>query len=173
GFDLEIRHDPTIHDGRFANNGWLQELPKPQTKITWDNVMIVGPKTAAKIGYDPEERDVLVNEKRTRWATVTYHGIKMNLPVWVVPGHAEDVATIYFGYGRRNGGKVAAGTGFDTYPFRFSDALHGGAGAKIEIDKVPKPFRVACTQEHQSIDPKVVGERGIVRAATFDGYLKN
>jgi MoCo/4Fe-4S cofactor protein with predicted Tat translocation signal len=70
GFEIELRHDPTIYDGRFANNGWLQELPKPQTKITWDNVLIVSPKTATKIGYDPEERDSLVNEKQTRFACI-------------------------------------------------------------------------------------------------------
>ncbi len=174
GIEIELRPDPTIYDGRFANNGWLQELPKPQTKITWDNVMIVGPKTAQKIGYDTEERDQLVNEKRTRFAAVDYHGISMRLPVWVVPGHAEDVATIYFGYGRKNAGKIGTGTGFNTYPFRFSNALHGGAGAKITMsEETPRIYAVACTQEHQSIDPKVVGERGIIRSATFAAYQKN
>jgi molybdopterin-containing oxidoreductase family iron-sulfur binding subunit len=174
GIEIELRPDPTIHDGRFANNGWLQELPKPQTKITWDNVMIVGPKTAAKIGYDVEERDQLVNEKQTRFAGVSYRGVSMRLPVWVVPGHAEDVATIYFGYGRRDAGKVGTGIGFNTYPFRFSNALHGGPGAKIAMsDVAPRIYPVACTQEHQSIDPKVVGERGIIRSASFAAYQKN
>ncbi len=173
--ELELRPDPTIHDGRFANNSWLQELPKPQTKITWDNVMIVSPKTATKLGYDPQERDEHVNNKLTRFAELDYRGVKLRLPIWVVPGHAEDVATVYFGYGRRKGGVVATekGKGFDTYPLRFSNALHGGPGAKITIDQVAKPYPVACTQEHQSIDPKVVGERGIIRSATFAGYLQN
>ena len=176
GIELELRPDPTIHDGRFANNGWLQELPKPQTKITWDNVMIVGPKTAEAIGYKAEERDQLVNEKKTRFAEVSYRGVTMRLPVWVVPGHADGVATIYFGYGRRAGGAVAVekGKGFDTYPFRFSNALHGGPGAQIKIDEAaPRIYPVACTQEHQSIDPKDVGERGIIRSATFAAYQKN
>ena len=175
GLELEIRPDPTLYDGRFANNSWLQELPKPQTKITWDNVMIVGPKTAAKVGFDPTDRDTLVNGKKTRMAELTYRGVKMALPIWVVPGHAEDVATVYFGYGRRAGGAVATekGKGFDTYPLRFSNALHGGPGAQITVDGAAKPYPVACTQEHQSIDPKIVGERGLIHSATFASYLQN
>jgi MoCo/4Fe-4S cofactor protein with predicted Tat translocation signal len=174
GIELELRHDPTIYDGRFANNGWLQELPKPQTKITWDNVLIVSPKTATKIGYDPEERDSLVNEKQTRFADVSYRGVTMRLPLWVVPGYAEDVATVYFGYGRQKSGKIGTGIGFNTYPFRFSNALHGGPGARITMSNdAPRVYPVACTQEHQSIDPKVVGERGLIRAATFEGYKQN
>jgi MoCo/4Fe-4S cofactor protein with predicted Tat translocation signal len=174
GFEVELRHDPTIYDGRFANNGWLQELPKPQTKITWDNVLIVSPKTATKIGYDPEERDALVNEKQTRFADVAYRGVTMRLPIWVVPGYAEDVATVYFGHGREKSGRIGTGTGFNTYPFRFSDALHGGSGARITMSNdAPRIYHVACTQEHQSIDPKVVGERGLIRAATFEEYKQN
>ena len=171
GLELEIKHDPTIYDGRFANNGWLQELPKPQTKITWDNVMIVSPKTAEKLGYAGAERDALVNERRTRMAKLTFNGVTMSLPLWVVPGHADDVATIFFGHGRERGGKVATGVGFNTLPFRRSTTMYGGAGARIEMESEIYP--IACTQEHQSIDPKVVGERGIIRAASFAEYQKN
>jgi Fe-S-cluster-containing dehydrogenase component len=136
-------------------------------------VMVIGPKTSEKIGYRAEERDPLVNEKRTRYADITYRGVSMRLPVWVVPGHTEDVATIYFGYGRRAAGKVGTATGFDTYPLRFSDALHGGAGAQIKIAADAGVYPVACTQEHQSIDPKDVGERGIIQSATFAEYQRN
>ncbi|HYC93578.1 MAG TPA: TAT-variant-translocated molybdopterin oxidoreductase [Thermoanaerobaculia bacterium] len=172
--ELEIRPDPTLYDGRFANNSWLQELPKPQTKITWDNVLIIGPKTADKIGFDIEERSNLANAKETRFAELSYRGAKLRLPIWVVAGHTEDVATVYFGYGRRAGGVVATekGRGFDVYPLRITGALHGGPGASLTVDRSGK-YPVACTQEHQSIDPKVVGERGIIRAATFAGYLEN
>ena len=174
GIELELRHDPTIYDGRFANNSWLQELPKPHTKITWDNVLIIGPKMSEKIGYPAAERDPMVNEKQTRFAEVTYRGVTMRLPLWILPGQPEDVATIYFGYGRTNSGGTGNGKGFNTYPLRFSDALHGGAGAKITMSEAaPRTYGVACTQEHQSIDPKVVGERGLIRAASFAGYLAN
>ena len=174
GIELEIRHDPTIYDGRFANNGWLQELPKPNTKITWDNVLIVGPKMSEAIGYPATERDPLVNEKTTRFADVSYRGIRMRLPVWVLPGQPDGVATIYFGYGRTHSGSVGNGKGFNTYPFRFASALHGGPGAQITMSEAaPRTYRVACTQEHQSIDPKIVGERGLIRAASFEGYKAN
>jgi len=172
GIEIILRPDPTILDGRYANNGWLQELPKPQTKITWDNVVLVGPHTAEGFGYGGKERDALVNEKKTRMAVVSYRGKDLRLPVWVVPGHAEGVATISYGYGRTQGGRIANGAGFNTYPIRFSDALTGGGGAQIRL-AAESLFPVACTQEHQSIDPKVVGERGIIRNGTFDEYLKN
>ena len=174
GIELEIRHDPTIYDGRFANNGWLQEMPKPNTKITWDNVLVLSPATATRIGYDPEERDANVNGRRTRFVDVEFHGVKMRLPVWVLPGQPDDVATVYFGYGREKAGKVGNGPGFNTYPLRFSNALHGGPGAKVTMSEaVPRIYPIACVQEHQSIDPKLVGERGIIRSATLDAYLKN
>jgi molybdopterin-containing oxidoreductase family iron-sulfur binding subunit len=174
GIEVELRPDPTLYDGRFANNAWLQELPKPQTKITWDNVVIVGPKTAKDAGYEDDDRDALVNEKQTRMADVTFNGVTLKLPLWVVPGHTEGVATIYFGYGRTNGGEVATkGRGFNTYPFRTSATLHGGPGAQIKVDAVEKPYAIACTQEHQSIDPKVVGERGIIRSASFAAYQQD
>ena len=174
GIELELRHDPTIYDGRFANNAWLQELPKPQTKITWDNVLVVGAKTADKIGFAVEERSNLFNEKQTRFAEVEYRGAKLRLPVWVVPGYAEDVATVYYGYGRQRGGKIADGVGFNTYGLRTTALLHGGPGAQIRMsDAAPRTYKVACTQEHQSIDPKLIGERGIIRASTFAEYLKD
>jgi MoCo/4Fe-4S cofactor protein with predicted Tat translocation signal len=174
GIELEIRHDPTVYDGRFANNAWLQELPKPQTKITWDNVLVVGPKTADKIGFSAEERGPLFNEKQTRFVEVSYRGGKMRLPVWVVPGWADDVATLYFGYGRERGGKIADGTGFNTYKLRVSTALHGGAGAGLAMSEAaPRVYPIACTQEHQSIDPKVIGERGIIRSSSFAGFQQN
>jgi len=172
GFELEIRHDPTIYDGRFANNGWLQELPKPQTKITWDNVVLVGPKTAEKIGYHAEERDRLVNQRSTRIAEVAYRGTTLHLPIWVVPGHAEDTATIFLGYGRERAGKVGDSIGVNTYGIRFSNALDGAAGVQLKMTDKPV-FPIGCTQEHQSIDIKDVGDRGIIRAGSFAEWSKN
>jgi molybdopterin-containing oxidoreductase family iron-sulfur binding subunit len=174
GIEIELKPDPTIYDGRFANNSWLQELPKPVTKITWDNVVLVGPRTARQIGISDEARDDLENRRHTRMVDVEYRGVTMRMPLWVVPGHAENAATIYYGYGREHGGAVAVekGKGFNTYALRFSDALSGGSGARISLTSAPE-YPIACTQEHQSIDPKVVGERDIVRAATFEEYQKN
>ena len=172
GLELEIKHDPTIYDGRFANNGWLQELPKPQTKITWDNALIVSPRTAEAQHIAPG--DALVNEKTTRLAEVTYRGRKMKLPVWVMPGQPDNVLTIFFGYGRKRAGKIADGVGFNTYALRDSDALHNASG--VEVASVDETYRIACTQEHQSINPTdegQQGERGIIRSASFAEYQKD
>ena len=169
--ELEIKTDPTLYDGRFANNAWLQELPKPQTKITWDNVLLVGPKTADALGFHVEERSALFNELETRTATVEFNGARVELPVWVIPGYAEGAATVYLGSGRTNGGKIATGAGTNVYPLRRSTALYGGPGARISM--TPRTYGVACTQEHQSIDPKLVGERGIVREGSLQDFIKD
>ncbi len=193
GYELRILPDPNVYDGRYANNGWLQELPKPQTKICWENVALVSPKTAVAIGYDDKRRDALVNEKQTLMADVRYRGRTVRTPIWVVPGHADGTITMFMGYGRTRGGKIATpapadsmlapslesfhlsgGTlGVDVNPFRFADALNGGAGAEIALTN-DAPYPVACTQEHQSLNVSDVGDdRGIIRSATFAEYLKN
>jgi molybdopterin-containing oxidoreductase family iron-sulfur binding subunit len=170
GIELEFRPDPTIYDGRFANNGWLQETPKPITKITWDNVLLLSPATAGRLGV--RVPDSFVNERETLMANVKYNGINVMLPVWLVPGQPDDVATVFFGYGREHGGRIANDAGFNTYKFRFSNALHGGGGVTI-ADAGQAAYPIACTQEHQSIDPKQIGERGIIKAASFDEWRKN
>ncbi len=170
GLELEIKADPTIYDGRFANNGWLQELPKPQTKIGWENVVLLSPKTAKKFGVLPS--DAMTNERHTLLANLTFRGTTVTVPVWAVPGQADDTATVTFGYGREHGGKIADGIGANVYRIRFSTAPNGGPGAQIANANKPE-YPVACVQEHQTIDPKVVEERGIVRAASFAEYLRN
>ncbi len=177
GFEIQLRHDPTIYDGRFANNGWLQELPKPQTKITWDNVLLVSLNTARQIGYDDKRRDALVNERRTILVDVKYRGRTLRVPLWVIPGHPDGCATLHFGYGRARGGRVAVpseGTvGVNVYPIRFSDAMAGGGGVQIVGTDQPD-YPIACTQEHQSINLRDIGQdRGIIRSASFAEYQKN
>jgi molybdopterin-containing oxidoreductase family iron-sulfur binding subunit len=169
--ELHIRHDPTIFDGRFANNGWLQELPKPQTKIAWENAMLMSQRTAQRLAVAPTAG--MVNEKRTVLADVTYRGVTLRLPVWVVPGHPDDTATICYGYGRTRAGRLGNGVGVNVYPFRHSDAMNGGPGVQI-ANANKGPYPIACTQEHQSLNPEDIGaDRGIIRSATFTEYLKN
>ena len=194
GYELRILPDPNIYDGRYANNAWLQELPKPQTKICWENVALISPKTAVAIGYDDKRRADLVNEKQTLLADVKYRGRTIRTPIWVLPGHPDGTITMFMGYGRTHGGRVASPSpdtkgmygpdldafhisgntmGVDLTPFRFSDALNGGAGAEIALAG-NTPYDVACTQEHQSLNASDVGaDRGIIRAATFEEYRKN
>ena len=179
GIELQITPDPTIYDGRFANLGWLQELPKPQSKIVWENVLFVSPKTLTDLGFGESEMAALINEKLTRQVDLTYRGKTVRVPIWPVAGHPDNAATISFGYGREHGGQVATpqpgrGIGVNIYPLRFSDAMSGGGGAQIKPAD-SGPYTVACTQEHQSINLKDIGggDRGIIRDATIAEYQKN
>jgi MoCo/4Fe-4S cofactor protein with predicted Tat translocation signal len=165
--ELQLRHDPTIYDGRFANNSWLQELPKPQTKIVWENVLLVGPATAEELKIRPS--DGMVNEKTTWLVDLEYRGQRMTVPVWVVPGQAPYTLTLTYGYGREQAGHVGNGIGVNAYRLRLSDAMHGGGGAKVT--NTDRDCEVACTQEHQNIDAG--GAREIVRAGTFAEWQHN
>ncbi|HWS73446.1 MAG TPA: molybdopterin oxidoreductase, partial [Thermoanaerobaculia bacterium] len=165
--ELQLRHDPTIYDGRFANNGWLQELPKPQTKIVWENVLLVGPATAERLNIRPS--DGMVNEKTTWLVELDYRGQRIEVPVWIIPGQAADTLTLTYGYGREQAGHIGNDIGVNAYRIRFSDALHGSAGANVR--NTNRDYEVACTQEHQNIE--LGGEREIVRAGTFAEWQHN
>ena len=153
--EILFRPDPTIYDGRFANNGWLQELPKPITKLTWDNAVLLAPATAKRLG--------VANEEVVR---LTYGGRFLEAPVWILPGHPEDSATIHFGYGRTRAGRLGTKTGFDAYSLRTSAALTGGTG--LEIAKTGRTYALVTTQHHQSMEG-----RAIVRAGSLEQYEKN
>ena len=115
-FEVVFRPDPTVWDGRFANNGWLQELPKPISQLTWDNAALVSPKTAESLGlrrdqlYGVSDVIELTFPERTR----------LRIPAWVLPGQADGVITVHLGYGRTRAGRVGSGTGFDAYRLRTS-----------------------------------------------------
>src|SRR5208282_2636044 len=164
-----FRPDPTIGDGRYANNGWLQELPKPLTKLTWDNVVMISPTTAASLGVT--NGDV----------------VKLGLgngevagPVWVTPGHANGSATIHLGHGRRRAGHVGTGTGFNAYLLRTSRAPWIANGLRLE--KTGERYPLATTQQHHLIDREgkkaeeeslAAFDRDLVRVATLDEFRKN
>src|SRR5205085_10607919 len=124
------RPDPSVFDGRFANNGWLQELPKPLTKLTWDNAALVAPATAERLGLASED----VVELR-------YRGRTVRAPVWILPGHPAESVTVHLGYGRTRAGRVDNGAGFDAYALRTSDAAWFGAG--LEVVRVGATQRLA------------------------------
>jgi len=153
--ELIFRPDPSVYDGRFSNNGWLQELPKPLTKLTWDNAALLSPRTAERLGVRSED----VVELR-------YHGAAVQAPVWVAPGHADECVTVHLGYGREYGGKLATGAGFNAYRLRRSDTPWGGPG--LEVRKTGERHRLATTQAHWSIEG-----RNIVRTGTVEEYQKN
>ncbi len=139
GLVLQMRPDPSVWDGRFANNGWLQELPRPMTKLTWDNAAILSPETAERSGL--ERGDVV----EIRSGGMTARG-----PVWVLPGHPEGAVTVHLGYGRTAAGRVGNGVGFDAGALRGSGALWHAAGASLVA--TGERYRFATTQEHQAME---------------------
>ena len=151
--EIQFRPDPTVGDGRFANNGWLQELPKPLTKLTWDAAAYLSPATAERIGV--ANADLV--ELRA-------NGRSVRMPVLIVPGHAADTATVHFGYGRRRAGRVGTGVGFDAYPLRTSDAPWTTRG---EIVKTGERYDLATTQNHFLME-----NRNVVRVATVEEYKR-
>jgi molybdopterin-containing oxidoreductase family iron-sulfur binding subunit len=167
---LLLRPDPTIWDGRYASNVWLQELPKPVTKLVWDNALILGPKTAARLKLTWHDTvEVALGGRTLKKAAV-----------WVLPGVAEDTAQLTLGYGREHAGK-ATGQGFDAYPLRTSTALWGAPG--LTVRGLGGQYIVACTQNHHAMRGRIVHEdeeaaqeqeaRHVIRTGTLAEYQRD
>ena len=149
-YELVFRPDHKVHDGRFANNGWLQELPDPITKITWDNAALISPTDARQLGV--RYGDLL---------RITHDGRTLDMPAYVLPGHATGSITLPLGYGRTQAGYVAAGddgngAGSDTYRLRSSAAMYIATGATL-VSTGGKTL-LAVTQDHHAIRSEVGDE---------------
>jgi len=179
GFELVFRTDPSIYDGRFANNGWLQELPKPLTKVTWDNVAVVSPNSAKQIAnVDNNGGAVKGREHYVPLVEIAnQQGHKVTAPLWVLPGQPDGVVTLHLGYGRRLAGNVGSGksngelVGFDAYQLRTSFAPWFTTGAKVT--NTGRDYQLATTQLHFNLeDPKFsTEERDVVRSQTLEEFL--
>jgi MoCo/4Fe-4S cofactor protein with predicted Tat translocation signal len=156
---LNIRRDPTIYDGQFSNNGWLQELPKPMNKLVWDNAVLIGPKMAERLQIKVE--DVVELE---------LNGKKVTGPVWIQAGHPDNSVTVTLGYGRRRAGRVGTAQGFDAYALRTSAAPWIATG--LQIRKTGETYKLASTQGYQTMDTPDGGHRPLVRETTLEDYLK-
>jgi MoCo/4Fe-4S cofactor protein with predicted Tat translocation signal len=165
---IAFRLDPTVLDGRFANNGWLQELPKPITKLTWDNAVMMSPATAAKLsaGGTPSFQGGEHGQILSDVVDLTLDGRTVRGAIFVVPGHADDCATVHLGYGRTRTGHVGKGTGFNAYALRASGALWSGTG--LQIARVGEQYSLACTQAHHLMEG-----RGMIRAVTRDEFVRD
>ncbi|MEO6327276.1 MAG: TAT-variant-translocated molybdopterin oxidoreductase [Thermoanaerobaculia bacterium] len=139
--ELNLQPDPTIGDGRFAGNAWLQELPKPVSKLVWDNAVLVAPALAQRLG--------LQNDQVVR---VTSGGCTVEGPVFIVPGHADRAATLHFGYGRTRAGKVGTGKGFNVYPLRNVASLSAAPAATLL--KTTRTLALVSTQLHWSMEDR-------------------
>ncbi|MBC8136522.1 MAG: TAT-variant-translocated molybdopterin oxidoreductase [Fibrella sp.] len=200
GIEVNFRPDPHVWDGRYANNSWLMELPRPVTTVTWDNVAVVSPATAQKLGANPTdgssdaENAARISGKAL--IEVKVPGIKdgVQLPVWVLPGQPNDVITLSLGFGRTRVGAVGENVGQNVYPLRTSKTMSYANGAttrrvkwKPEGDSlnlvgdatngnsvdVFGDYRVAATQaQHlmRGIDIKETEDRDIVRHASLAEY---
>ncbi len=155
GMEIIFMPDPTIWDGHFSNNGWLQELPKPMSKLSWDNAALISPRTA-------EERG-LVNEEIVE---LYYQGRMILAPIWIVPGHSDNAVTVALGYGREQAGQVGTGIGFNAYALRTSDAPWFGRG--LEVVQTGKRFPLVTGQHHHNMEG-----RDIVRAATLREFREH
>jgi molybdopterin-containing oxidoreductase family iron-sulfur binding subunit len=155
GLEIIFRTDPHVFDGRFANNGWLQELPKPLTKLTWDNAALVSPRTAERLSLSNEQ---VVELK--------YQGTTVQAPIWILPGQPNDSVTVHLGYGRTRAGQVGDGAGFNAYALRSSLAPWFGPG--LELKKTNKRYPLSCTQHHQSMEG-----RSPVRVGRLEEYREN
>jgi MoCo/4Fe-4S cofactor protein with predicted Tat translocation signal len=155
GLEIVFRPDPAIWDGRFANNGWLQELPKPLSKLTWDNTALLSPATAERLSLatgDVVELDV--------------GGRTVRAPIWIMPGQAVDSVSVHFGYGRTRAGRVGTGTGFNAYAIRTAAAPWSAPGVKIR--KTGEQYPLATTQSHFRMEG-----RNLIRTGTLAEYQKN
>jgi MoCo/4Fe-4S cofactor protein with predicted Tat translocation signal len=157
--ELNFRRDPSIYDGRFANNGWLQELPKPMTKITWDNPVLISPAIAERMGLVKMDKvELELNGKRVEGA------------IWPQAGHPDNSVTVFLGYGRSRAGRAGTGAGFDMYQLRYSATPWIASG--VNIRKTDDTYLLATTQGYQTMETPNHDQRPLVRSATLDDYRK-
>jgi len=162
GLEIVFRPDPNILDGRFANHAWLQELPKPLSKVTWDNVAYISPKKAEELGI-PIFR---AGNDSQKVIAIGYQGKTLKMPVWVLPGTADETVVVHFGYGRKRAGKIGTGLGVDAFPLRSSAAPWFDGGATVTVTSETYP--IASVQNHFLME-----ERHPVRAVTAEEYRAN
>ena len=166
--EIVFHRDLRMDDGRWSNNGWLQEFPDPITKVTWDALILISRKTAAELGVrnTTEEADIVKVSVTAGANTYSVQG-----PVWVTPGMADNSIGLALGYGRKR--TTVGGTGrighdvglYNAYAIRTSNTLNFATGAKLE--KTGRTHRVAVTQEHGSMEG-----RPIIREANKEQYEK-
>ncbi len=155
GFEVVFRASAAAYDGRYANNAWLQELPEPVSKLTWDNAAVLSPESARGLGL--KTGDVARLKIRDR---------ELAVPVLVVPGSAEQSISLALGYGRSAAGRVGNGVGVDAYKLRTSAAPGFDLGARLE--PTGASHRLVSTHEHWSQEGRV-----IVQEASLEEFRKN
>ncbi|MEI7766574.1 MAG: TAT-variant-translocated molybdopterin oxidoreductase [Phycisphaerae bacterium] len=160
-YQVIFQTDAKVYDGRFANNGWLQELPDPITRITWGNAAQMAPKTASDLGV-----------KNDQVVRITVAGKSVELPTFIVPGMAHGTIAVNLGYGRTKAGNIGDGVGVNVYPLMQS----GQVAVAAEVTATTGKQRIASVQDHHAVDWVAVQEMArrvpeLVREGTFHDYL--
>ncbi len=153
--EVIFHRDYSLDDGRYANNGWLQELPDPITKMVWDNAVLLSRQTARELGV-----------KNGEVVEVSLNGRSVKGPVWIQPGMADYSLGLALGYGRERAGRVGNRVGFNAYPLRSRETPHFAVGATVR--PTGKTYPLACTQDHWSMEG-----RPIVREANLEQFQKD
>jgi molybdopterin-containing oxidoreductase family iron-sulfur binding subunit len=157
GLELTFRPDPSVYDGRFANNGWLQELPKPFDKVCWDNVAWISPKTAEELGVQARRPVVYGTEVET--AIVSVGEYQLHVPLWIMPGQPDGSIALHAGYGRPQAGRIGTGIGYNANFFRYSATPWALQGAGLT--RGDQVYNLASTQGHFQME-----NRHLVRVGT-------
>ena len=153
--ELVFRPDPYLYDGRYANNTWLQELPRPITRLTWDNAVYVSPATAKRL-----------NLENQHVVELQYRGRTVEGPVWISPGHPDESVTIHLGFGRTHSGRAGDHVGFNAFRLRTSDAMWAGNG--LQLRRTGKTYPLASTQMQQYMEG-----RNLIISNTVDGFKQD
>jgi len=166
-YALMLTTSPFLGDGRFANNGWLQELPHPISKIVWDNYAAVSSATAAR--HELSTGDMI--------EVLLPHG-RATLPVAIQPGIADSVVTVFLGYGRWNAGPVGSHVGTSVQGLLSRSALSGSRVYRgVSVTKTGGTYRLVSTQEHHALDDPFVKDfhrsRNIIQEGTLEEYRQN
>jgi MoCo/4Fe-4S cofactor protein with predicted Tat translocation signal len=152
--ELSFHPDPTLWDGRFANNGWAQELPKPFTRVTWDNPALISPALAKDL--DVENGDIV--ELRTDTG-------KLEIPVWILPGQAKRTISLYLGGGRSQCGQLGNNVGVNVYPLRTTQ--RPWLVPEVQVRKTGRFHQIVSTQFHHAMD-----DREPIRTRTFEEFVR-
>ena len=169
-FEFIFRPDPNVYDGRYANNGWLQELARPVTKLTWDNAALMSARTAEKLGLS--QRAVSRGGEHGQIATnvvdILISNSKVSAAGWILPGQADGVVVLPLGYGRQHAGYTGSNKGFNAYMVRTSNAMWSTSAGADSIRNTGAEYPLACTQYHFQMEG-----RKILSEGTLEEYRKN
>jgi MoCo/4Fe-4S cofactor protein with predicted Tat translocation signal len=158
GYELSFHSDPYLLDGRYSNNAWLQELARPVTRLTWDNAVVMSPKTANELHVTDEDQVAIDHNGHTVWGAV-----------WRIPGHPDGSIALSLGYGRTRAGRAGNGAGFDVYPLRPASSPYFATGATVR--KLGKTFRLAAVQHHFAMEGREPVHAGTLEEFKQDPYF--